>query len=88
MSTTTPTPADRYRVRAWATEDSPGPLRRRIGTSDNQLISESYPGIERAHQRCEALRQAGYFCWVHDTQEDLNVSPYLAAPLPMTRQRR
>lgn len=78
----------RYDVRAWATEDSPMPLRLQVGTSDHKGLGQGYNDIESAHKRCDAFREAGYFCWVHDTQENLNVSPYLAAPIPMSRQTR
>ena len=75
----------RYDVRAWIMEDAPISLRLQAGRSGKKGFNEGYNDLEKAQKRCEALRKAGYFCWVHDTQEDLNVSPYLPAPIPMTR---
>jgi hypothetical protein len=56
-------------------ESFPGPARLLVGTSDNQLIAEQYSDIEQACKRYRELRNRGYFCWVHDTKRNANVSP-------------
>ena len=59
----------RYQLRAW--------------TDGGALTMEWHDGLDRAHERQHGLQREGYFSWVHDRQEQANVSVFLHQPQPV-----
>ena len=59
----------RYQLRAWK--------------DGGALTVEWHDGLDMAHERQQTLQREGYFSWVHDRQEQANVSVFLNRPQPV-----
>lgn len=61
--------APRYQLRAWK--------------DGGALTVEWHDALDMAHERQHDLQREGYFSWVHDRQEQANVSVFLRQAQPV-----